>query len=187
MASGFAFHPHLQAAIGKPCIDPVAGLRIADTAHHAAIGVLQDRVAARDRRQRADRFKRTRQPAQAQGVVLQAADDRGLRTRGEYGQAVAQYVQAPLWLHRAQHRQGMAQARKAAVVLRTPYTVQALAGVLLAHLHRLQARLWTQCTQSQGGAVGALHGVAQAVQMQGLQALLQAAQAGEQVDTVGRQ
>ena len=35
-------------------------------AHDAAVLVLQDRVAARDRRQRAHRFQRTRQPAQAQ-------------------------------------------------------------------------------------------------------------------------
>src|SRR3546814_4409792 len=48
-----------QRAIGQPRIQSVPGLRIADHAHHAPVLVLHDRVAARHRGQRADRFQRS--------------------------------------------------------------------------------------------------------------------------------
>src|SRR5690606_13623948 len=50
-----AFHAHVQRTVGQPRFEAVANLRVADAAHYAAIVVLHDRVAARDRGQRAHR------------------------------------------------------------------------------------------------------------------------------------
>ncbi len=72
------FHPHPQHTILQARIEAFADLRVLHAANDAAVVALQDRVAARNRGQRADRFQRARQPMQMQRMPLQCAYRRGL-------------------------------------------------------------------------------------------------------------
>ena len=86
-----------------------------DAAHDAAIGVLQDRVAARDGRQRADRLQRARQATQAHRVAARRRAMASAAAMRPQASRALQARQPSLRMRRAQHRIGMAQAGAVAV------------------------------------------------------------------------
>lgn len=178
---GPLFDPDPDLAVLHARAQAVARRGVEHAAHHPAVVVLDDGVAARDRRQRAHRLQRARQPAQAQRVAVQAPGQRRARARRQRGQALAQARDAPLRMVRAQHRVAVAQARGLAFDAQAPGLFEPAQRVLLAAAQRRQARLRAQCVQAQAGAVGALHRLAQALALQVPQARVQHAQAVQQV------
>ena len=174
-------------AVVQACAQGITTLRIGDAADHAAILALQDAVAARDRGQRADRMQRTRQPAQAQRLVLQVAGEQGLRASAQRLQALAQAFDAAAWMASAQH--GIRMAQPCAFLLQpTLHRIgQSQPGLLAASCQRIQSCLRTQRMQAQESAVDALCALAQGIGLLRVQLAMQAMQMRQQVGPVRHQ
>ena len=122
-----------------------------------------------------------------QALALQHAGDRGLWSRAQAQQALVQLGQAPGRVMGAQHGGRPAQARLPIQQVRAPQGVQAPAQAVLALAQQSQARIGRLRLQSQRGAIGPLHGLGQAVALQGLAAPVQCLQACQQVAPVRNQ
>lgn len=156
--------PYLERAISQACFQLVAGSDIQDTAHNVPVLCLQNRVAARHRGQWAHGFEGTGQATQPQRIIGQLPCYRRLWALRQQGEAFAQALDPTLRVRGAQNGLGVAQASLFTCQALAPCQQHPTQGLLLTAAQGVQARLGTLGVEPQGGAVGALHGLPQALQ-----------------------
>jgi hypothetical protein len=177
----------MQAPVRQPCLHAVAGRCLGNGAHEATVFTGEDRIAARDGGQRADRFERAGQPLHVQLFLPQPPGHCGTGAPGEHGNVLGQRRQAPRGLVRTQCERGMLQARAALFDVPTASRFQPPSGFLQALPQQGQPRLRAQGIQPQGRLVGTLGQRAQVLALQRLQAQVERAQAGAQLACIRHQ